>query len=366
MWICPNCAQENEKNFCLNCGRAKDSTRPTTIDPRNARNTTLLEDKNQGVQQMNQAVPPTLRSSASGSRLTQLFNRSIFDRSDPAEAIGINLPGFSLYHMYRDIDQQKLSKVSHEVYDRILQKLQATAPKYISFTVINYADHKYRALEGTRDYIIVTRETPRKTRATILARCLTHGDSLYVGVESYVLGSLDKWGLLRRVLFSFIPLLLLLCPLALAIPAIIQSLFAGPFGDPGPGIGSALGPIICCSIPLFSFIVLLWLDVIRGFSQHKDLLLALRESFNRLPVGESFNIDDIFMFYKSILPTVIYSVIEVFEENDIDVRTLDEFIANVNNINNINQTFNNSAPNQGAQGVMTGSVTTNNPSTSKS
>lgn len=365
MWVCPNCGQGNERLFCVRCGTAKDATQSTAIDSRTAPHITVLEDRNQGVQQMNHLVSSASRGSGSGRPLTHLFNRNMFDRSDPAQSIGVNLPGFSLYHLYSDIDQQKLSKVSQEVYDRVVHKLQSTAPKHVSFMVVNYADHKYRALEGTRDYIIVTRETPRKTRATILARCLTHGNNLYVGVESYVLGSLDKWGLLRRVLFSLIPLLLLLCPLAFAIPAVIRSLTAGPFGDPGPGIASALGPTICCAIPLFIFIIFLWLDVIRGFSQHKDLPLALRESFSRLPTDESFNIDDIFMFYKSILPSVIYSVKEVFNENGIDVRTLDEFIANVNNINNINQTFNNNTPNQGAQGVMTGSVTTNNPSIAK-
>jgi|GEM_PF-3806503 len=366
MWICRKCGQENEKNFCLSCGAGKDNTQQLAMEARNARNTAVLEDKNQGLQQMNQVAPSTLPTSVSGSRPTHFFNRSIFDRSDPAESIGIILPGFSLYHLYSDIDHQKLSKVSQEVYDRILHKLQTTAPQYVSSTIVNYADRKHRALEGARNYIIVTRETPRKTRATILARCLTHGNNLYVGVESYVLGSLDKWGILRRVLFSFIPLLLLLCPLAFAIPSIIQSVLAGPFGEPGPGIGSALGPVICCAVPLFGFIIFLWLDVIRGVSQHKNLPLAFRESFNHLPVGESFNLDDIFMFLKSVLPTVIYSIREVFKENGIDVRTLDEFITNINNINSINQTFNNNAPNQGAQGVMTESVTTNTPSTSKS
>ena len=101
----------------------------------------------------------------------------------------------------------------------------------------------------------------------------------------------------------------------------------------------------------------LWLDVIRGFSQHKNIGLALRQAFSRIPNDATFNLDDMFMFFKSVLPTIIYSVRDVFKDHDIPIKTLDDFIAQVNNINNIN----NYASNMGAQGTFNSQVRMNQP-----
>lgn len=268
------------------------------------------------------------------TRTVQLFNRSFLDRKDPAESIGLNLLGFSLAHLYSDIDREKLTKVRRELYERVLQKLRACTLEHVQFSVVGYGDDKRRAIEGERDYIVVTRETLRGTRGTILARYLAYGNNLYVSVDSYVLGSLDVGSLLRRVLISFVPLLLLLCPLLCAVPGFLASLM-DPFANAGTrssGISRAMGGLFCCSIPLFGIWFVLWLDVIRGFYQHKDLMLAFRQVFNHVPNDDTFNLDDILMFFKSVLPIITYTIRDVFEENGIEVKTLDEFISNINNV----------------------------------
>ncbi|HEU4321897.1 MAG TPA: hypothetical protein VFS21_02000 [Roseiflexaceae bacterium] len=91
-----------------------------------------------------------------------------------------------------------------------------------------------------------------------------------------------------------------------------------------------------------------------------NISLALREVFGDFSENESFNADDVFMFLKSVLPIVIESIRQVFEENNIDVKTLDEFATVVNNVNNINETFINYAANQGIQGNNQGATSIRN------
>lgn len=286
----------------------------------------------------------------------KLFNRGIFDRNDPAEAIGVNLPGFSLYHLYSDIEADKAKDICQEVYSRVLAALKTQTPEHAKSVKIKYADYQHKDEEGPRDYIVVTRETPRGTRATILVRCLSYGNNVYLGIDSYLLGSLDKIALLRRVLYSLVPFAFLLCPLLFVIPSILVSAMAGPFAQQS-SLTDSLQPIGICAVPILIFALFFWTDVIRGLSQHGNLVLALRESFNNIPDTETFNLDDVFMFLKSVLPIILFSVRDVFQENGLDIKTLDNFISTVNNINNISQTFNNFAPNAGVQGPVGGTTT---------
>jgi hypothetical protein len=111
-----------------------------------------------------------------------------------------------------------------------------------------------------------------------------------------------------------------------------------------------------CVIPILLImvvpLVVIWINFIRNLVFEKDLFLALRQTFNKYINFRSFNIDDIFITIKSVLPLVVFSVREVFEANGLPVKTLDDFVANVNNINN----FNNYSPNQGAQGTFNAPV----------
>lgn len=287
------------------------------------------------------------------TRTVQLFNRSFLDRRDPAESIGLNVPGFSFASLYSGIDRDTLAKIRSELYGRVLQKLQASSLQHVQFTVVGYADSKHRTVEGERDYIVVTRETPRGTRGTILARYLAYGDNLFVSVDSYVLGSLDIGSLLRRVFISFVPLLLLICPLLCVLPAYLGSLLS-PFGgasSQGSGLGNGVLGLLCCSVPLFAIWFLLWLDVIRGFYQHSNIGLAFRQAFNHVPNDDTFNSDDILMFFKGVLPAIIDTIRDVFTENNIEVKTLDEFEARIISNVTINTSGGNISMSQSAIGT---------------
>lgn len=308
-------------------------------------------------------IEPTITSMKQASnRVQRPFNRNFFDRSDPAASIGIELSGFSLYYLYSDLGIEKVKKVQQELYNRVYSKIDEKVKSSdiidVSYNIYQYVDNQHQHKEGARDYLEVVRETPRGTRATVLARFLTYGDDLFLSVSSYVMGEQDNGKFLQRVLFSLPLLLLLSCPLLWLFPSTINSFQPGvPTGET---IQQTLSFMLCslvfCLIPVALLLVLLWVDVIRGFSLHRSLGLSIRQAFNTVPQTDTFNVDDIFMFYKSVIPTILYTIREVFNENEIDTKTLDEFITSVNNVTNISQTVNNIAPNQGVQGIVTQAV----------
>lgn len=336
---CPSCGFSNiaERRLCKNCGAEL--------------GTALVE------------APIDLNlPNALSSRPLKLFNRHILDRSDPADSIGIELPGFSLYNLYSDVEYEKLGKLREDLYLRVIkrldEKMKISNLKNVTYRLVTYADAQYKQQEAPRDYIEIVRETPRGTQATVIARFLPYGDDLYVSVSSYVLGERDNLQLLRRLLFTAPALSLLACPASLLLPSLFAATQSGQslsiaFRQAG---GAFIFSLICCLIPFFFIFSILWIDVIRGFSLHRNIGLAIRQAFNRIPREDSFNVDDVFMFFKSVLPTVLFSIREVFSENGIATKTLDEFIANVNNVTNISQTVNNYSPNQGIQGIVKDAV----------
>jgi hypothetical protein len=298
----------------------------------------------------------------------RLFNRGFFDRTDPFQNIGENIPNLSMYHLYSNIDQNKIPEIRTTIYNRIINKVTNSLPDKTSIELISFADKKLEHIEGSRDYIIITNETPRKTRSTIAIRCLSYGGNLYLGVDSFALGSTNQRNFIARIYFSIIPLAILIgiffCLILQQIAtAITQSV--GPYMSRGPSAlpSTALSLFITalCSIPLIYILIMLWIDVIRGFYHHKDINRAIREVFNHFPSDESFNTDDILMFLKSILPIVVESIEEVFKENGINIEALEQFRSTIQNITNISETFVNYTSNQGAQGMSLGSIKINNP-----
>lgn len=285
------------------------------------------------------------------------FSRDFFDRQDPTDGIGLLIGPFSFSSIYDDVGiDNKAHEISAELYEKVLAKLNSGhLGKDIKFDIYDYKDAKQGHKEGARRYLTISRETNRNTKITILARFLPYGNKLYVGVDSFVLGNTNWLGIISTVTLTIIPFT---CYLFTFLPAIIQGIVSSlnPFGtvqsnSSGAVFMSMLSYSICCILPWIIFAVLfLWLNTVRNFRHESNLLLALRQSFNQILNFRSFNIDDILMTLKSVLPLILSSIREVFEKHDLPVKSLDEFVANIQTINNIQNVYGSSNAVAGAGG----------------
>ncbi|KXK10769.1 MAG: hypothetical protein UZ14_CFX002003156 [Chloroflexi bacterium OLB14] len=276
------------------------------------------------------------------------FSRDFFDRQDPTEGIGELIIPFSFSSIYDEIDKDsKLSEICAELYDKVLAKLKSgDLGKDVQVDVIDYKDAKQGGKESSRKYLAITRETNRKTRITILARFLPYGNKLYVGVDSFVLGNTNWLKIIGTIALTLSPFV---CYLFTVLPAIIQGMVASlnPFGGGGyqsDTFGQTFLLILqytcCCIFPWLIFAVMfLWLNTVRNSRHEGNLLLGLRQSFNQILNTRSFNIDDILMTLKSVLPLILSSIREVFEKHDLPVKSLDEFTATIQTINNIQNVY---------------------------
>lgn len=266
------------------------------------------------------------------STAVKVFNRGFLDIHDPTDFAGIGQPGFSIAHTYM-VDKQQLPLICDELYAHVLDKLQAEAVGKVTLRTTDYLDGRHQNREQPRKYIVVEHNTNRGTRSSIFIRFLPFGDNLYVAVDSYVLGSINWLSVLVRALITLVPVFIIFA--YLSITAAMYSLTA-QFNQYGQRQSSGLGAgFFCCFVPLVFFLLLLWIDVFRAFKQHGNVTLALRQNFSHAPNDQSFNVDDVLMFFKSALPLVIFSVRDVFETYDLPLHTLDDFVANVNNVVNI-------------------------------
>ena len=276
------------------------------------------------------------------------FSRDFFDRQDPTEGIGELIIPFSFSSIYDEVNtDNKLSEICTELYDKVLEKLNSgDLGKDIHVNVIEYKDANQGGKESPRKYLAITRETRRKTRITIFARFLPYGNKLYVGVDSFVLGNINWLKVVGAVIATLLPFV---CYPLTFLPAAIRSMAASlnPFGGGGyqsDSFGQTFLLILqytcCCIFPwLILAVMFLWLNTIRNFRHEGNLLLGLRQGFNQILNTRSFNIDDILMTLKSVLPLVLGSVREVFERHNLPVKSLDEFAATIQNINNIQNVY---------------------------
>lgn len=291
----------------------------------------------------------------------RLFNRGILDKEDPTEGIGSLILPFSFYHVYDDISNEEISRVCDELYTNVAAKLrEGSLGNDIKYQIVNFQDAKQRSGEKPRKYIVITRETNRKTRITIHARFLPYGKKLYVGVDSYVLGSLDIWQVVWRLLVTLLPLACIVPSIGmnmLSIPfaGIMGNSYTNDFASAISGsLSSILGSVCCCLLPwMIVTIPIFWIKVYRNYQQENDISLAVRQSYNRIISGQSFNTDDVLMTLKSVLPLILYSIRDVFEENDIPVRTLDAFVETIKTVNNIQNVYGSYNAVAGQGGVAT-------------
>ncbi len=132
---------------------------------------------------------------------------------------------------------------------------------------------------------------------------------------------------------------------------------SGVFDIPEAIVGLIVN-IFCCFFPwILITIPFFWFGVIRNFQQEKNVPLTFRQRFNRIIEDQTFNIDDVLMTLKSVLPLILYSVRDVLEENDMSVKTLDAFVESIQTVNNIQNVYGSYNAVSGASGVATTNVT---------
>lgn len=146
----------------------------------------------------------TTTSSSSVSDI-KVFNRDILDIRDPLEFAGARQHNFCIAQTY-EVDKEQLPNICNELYSHVLEKLRVESVGKVSVKINKYLDANLQEKEGPRPYIVVSYETSRSTRCNMFIRFLPFGDNLYIGVDSYVLGPLNWWDIILRLILTLIPL----------------------------------------------------------------------------------------------------------------------------------------------------------------
>ncbi|AFY41843.1 hypothetical protein [Nostoc sp. PCC 7107] len=241
------------------------------------------------------------------SPIERFINRGFFDREDPQELRGYYLGNFSisLNQTVALDDQHKLINIRQDLYEEICRRLNefkntdAYLADKLYFKMVRYTDYKYQGSDRDRLYIEIVLDTLRGTKISTICRFFIHGNNLYIAADSYALGKLNICGLIIQTIFLFILLTSLPALLALfIIPGIIAGLY------------------------LYST----WIKFIRALFQRESFVYALRINFPRPLRSNFFDLDDCFMFLKSILPMIIESLRKVLEQHELLDKTMEQYL----------------------------------------
>lgn len=249
-----------------------------------------------------------------------------FRINSPEDGVGLWLSSFSLAQTYL-IDQVNTQRICQKLYSCVINRIEEGSLGDAKNRMLIYRQNTFE-YDDKRAYIRITRDTVRGIRTTIFVRFLNYGNNIYVGLNTYVLGSLNWFSLFTKAFLTFV----LLAPISLN--TLLSSLFyfhiyKNPF----------------MTTIAFLIIILMWWKLAWRSFYEKSIVLALRQEFPGKRIGSSgsFDADDIVLFSKSTLHLIVDSIREIFKEEDLPLDSLDDFIENISNItiNNYGE-FNNS------------------------
>ncbi|MFE1747970.1 hypothetical protein [Coleofasciculus sp. H7-2] len=250
------------------------------------------------------------------SKVVQIGTDKLFQLTDPTDGAGTELPRFSLYQVY-PVERSKAEVICQRLYKQVFEKINTGSLGDSKALLIKYVE-----MNDERIYIVVTRETPRNTHATIFMRFHGYGDHLYVGIDAYVLGRIKWSAVLWRLFICLAGLILLLLATA------ISRSFVSSYGVSYSRTPDMSGWWLAFGI----FFVGCWWEVIKRAIQNPKtpLSVAFRQVFQgSLNLG-SFNIDDVMMFLKSTLSVGVIAVRDIFKDEGLPVEILDAFVQNIN------------------------------------
>lgn len=252
--------------------------------------------------------------------------------TDPSDGAGIELPGFKLYHSYR-VGKDRVNSLCNKLYEHVFSQITAGSLGEARARLIKYVDSdgEQTRIEGDyryeRTYIVISRDTPRSTRATAFIRFHSFGDHLYLGLDSYALGGV-RWSTVIKRIFVTIVLYILCNRL---VNTVRSATAFGAFGSSGQS-----DPSFFLWLIFFAFLTYFWWELIRRLLQNEGKpIFSLRQAFVKPADSGTFNSDDVVMFLKPTLHTAVLAVREVLADENLPVETLDDFAKNINNINNI-------------------------------
>jgi hypothetical protein len=251
--------------------------------------------------------------------------------TDPSDGAGTELSGFRLCQTY-PVDRDRVDDLCQMLYQRVLEQLRTGSLGHINIRLMKYvqdlSNPNGRINSDERSFIVVTRETIRHTRATAFIRFHRYDEHLYVGIDAYVLGGV-RWGaFIQKCLIT-----LFVFSLFTFFPVLVQLLNSSRIYS---GFGAAFDPSGFSGLLFLVFLLLFWWETIRRMIQNKgNVLFSLRQAFRNSSDFGTFNSDDILMFLKPTLQTAVLAIREVFQEEGLPVKSLDDFAQTINS----NQTF---------------------------
>ncbi|MDQ1294240.1 MAG: hypothetical protein QG608_2123 [Actinomycetota bacterium] len=231
------------------------------------------------------------------------FNGPLQPR-DPADLLGIRLDGFALNYVQPlpSALVPRAEQLRSDIYLRLRQNLTQAPGARLNSLSVDYSDEKVR-YEESRRYIRVQMRTVRDTQVTTLFRCYTAGPYLYVAADSYRLGGLRISALVLRLLVT-------LMLFVWALPAAIFT-----FGS---------------SLVFFAvFFWWSWRTVVRGAMSGRTAD-ALRSVFPKTAKESSFDLDDILIYLKTLMPSITASFRESCAHHGVDLTSIDEAIVELN------------------------------------
>jgi hypothetical protein len=244
-----------------------------------------------------------------------------FNLNQPSDGAGIELSSFCLYQTYR-IERSEVERICKKLSETVFAEIDKGR---LADARVRLTGYRENIRNEERTYIVITRDTICKTRATIYMRFLSYGDNLYVGIDTYVLGKLNWIALVFRILlFSILGF-----PGLGGVLGAFSLLFV--FGNFFAAVATITIPILQLTLLTYLF----WQKFIRRCRIERKIGLALRQEFPGVLGNGPFDLDDVLMFVKSTLHTAIDSVRDVFKEEGLPLESLDAFAQSINNSINI-------------------------------
>lgn len=273
---------------------------------------------------------PTITNKLS-TLVTRVINRSrFFDIQHPEERLGVWVKnGFiSLtYPIPQDIIENPNLNLYSDLYIKTIEALNSWCEKEKTIKsgektfldYVSYEDKEYRRKDKYRGYILVKRITVRRTEIVSLCRFYQNINSIYVRVDSYILGEIDFIKIFYLYgIISFLLVKYLITPIIIALFTVI---FIGFFNQ---------------SLALFIFILILgvvlllsrwiWGYIIKGKQKEDDFYTTLRRCLPNKISDNSFDFDDSTIFLKTVLPLITDAIKDALKENGLENKEIEDYL----------------------------------------
>ncbi len=263
-------------------------------------------------------------------------NRHPFDREHPEDFRGFWLKDFNV-SKNQEFDLKHLEKLNdvrlnlYKDLDRVLKEFTVNdtyLENKLHFRNLKYIDARLKNQDRDRLYIEIVFNTVRNTKITTLCRFFVHGNNLYIGIDSYILGRLKK----RKLIIQFFILWLL-----------------------GPLLPYLFGLFIIPGLLASLYLYIIWVGFIRALLQGESFMYALRVNFPKDISVNSFDLDDSSMYLKSLLPLVLEALKRTLKEHNMLEKEMNEYLEEISK-KIIGQTINVNTGGGGIVGSILGSV----------